>query len=237
MPKLGVNIDHIATLRQLRHSLTPSLIEAARICENSGADSIVVHLRQDRRHIQDKDVWSLRRRVQKKFNLEMSAAPAIVRIACRVKPDQVTLVPERRQELTTEGGLDVVKHWRRIERAARELKRQMIDVSLFIEPAQEQIKAAAKLGIDMVEIHTGAYANSLNQRKRDKEFLKIKNAVTYAHEFGLTVHAGHGLDYGNTRPVARLAHMQELNIGYSIVCRSVFVGLAQAVREMKALVK
>lgn len=235
-PKLGVNIDHIATLRQLRRSVFPDLLLAAGICESAGADSIVVHLREDRRHIQDADVYALRRQVKTKLNLEMSVAPEIVRIACKIKPDQSTLVPERRQELTTEGGLDVVRMAAKVEKAVVSLKKKDIDVSLFIEPLRPQIKIAKELGVDIIEFHTGQYANSRTKKELARNLSRLKEAVSYAHNLGLVVNAGHGLDYNNVCAIARLEHIHELNIGYSIVCNSVFVGLGQAVREMKRLV-
>lgn len=236
MPKLGVNIDHVATLRQLRRSVFPDLLLAAQICESAGADSIVVHLREDRRHIQDADVRVLRRQVKTKLNLEMSVAPEIVRIACKIKPDQSTLVPERRQELTTEGGLDVIKMAVKVDKAAASLKKQDIDVSLFIEPLKPQIKRAKELGINIIELHTGQYANGRTKKELARNLSRLKEAVGYAHHLGLVVNAGHGLDYNNVCPVSRLNYIHELNIGYSIVCYSVFVGLEQAVREMKQLI-
>lgn len=235
MPKLGVNIDHVATLRQLRLSKFPDILLAAKICESAGADSIVVHLREDRRHIQDADVKALRANVKTKLNLEMSVAREIVRMACKVKPDQSTLVPERREELTTEGGLDVVKMASRIGKAAAVLKKHGIDVSLFIEPAKRQIKMAKDVGVDIIELHTGRYANSRTRAQISKNLSTLREATAYAHSLGLIVNAGHGLDYGNVCPVAHLGHMNELNIGYSIVCQSIFVGLQNAVYEMKRL--
>jgi len=236
MPQLGVNIDHIATLRQQRRAPYPDLLFAARICENAGADSIVAHLREDRRHIQDADVFALRKTVTKKFNLEMSIADEIVGIACRLKPHQATLVPERRQELTTEGGLDVVRHGTRVARAVARLKDRNIDVSLFIEPSRRQIKMAWDVGAGMIELHTGHYADCRIPKDRRKMLAELREAAAYARDLGLIVNAGHGLDYENVCPVASMRGMHELNIGYAIVCHSIFLGLERAVRQMKALV-
>ena len=235
MPKIGVNIDHVATLRQLRRSTFPDLLHAASVCESAGADSIVVHLREDRRHIQDSDVWALRRSVKTRLNLEMSIAKEIVSIACRVRPAQATLVPEKRQELTTEGGLDVVKLSRRVARAVKRLRKRRIPVSLFIEPDKHQIRAASGLGVEMIELHTGRYANCKKIKEIKLQLAKLKEAGAYAHALGLLVNAGHGLDYDNVCPVAGMDHMHELNIGYSIICYSLFVGLENAVRQMKRL--
>ena len=236
MPQLGVNIDHIATLRQQRRAPYPDLLFAARTCENAGADSIVAHLREDRRHIQDADVFALRKTVTKKFNLEMSIADEIVGIACRLKPHQATLVPERRQELTTEGGLDVIRHGMRVARAVARLKDRDIDVSLFIEPSRRQIKMAWDVGAGMIELHTGHYADCRTPKDRRKMLAELREAVAYASDLGLIVNAGHGLDYENVCPVALMRGMHELNIGYAIVCYSIFFGLERAVRQMKALV-
>jgi pyridoxine 5-phosphate synthase len=235
MPKLGVNIDHIATVRQARRSGVPDLCAAARICEKSGAHSIVCHLREDRRHIQDRDVSRLKRSIGTRLNLEMSIAPEIVGIACRVKPDQATLVPERRQELTTEGGLDVASNERRIRAAVRKLQASGIQVSLFIDPSAKQIEASARAGVDTVELHTGEYANAKSPAARRRELAKLERAAACAGRLGLEVNAGHGLDYGNVRPVARIKNMNELNIGYSIVVRALFDGLGNAVRTMARL--
>lgn len=236
MPKLGVNIDHIATLRQLRRSAFPDLLLAARICVASGADSIVAHLREDRRHIQDADVRALRKGVTTRLNLEMSVCDEIVKVACRVKPDQATLVPEKRQELTTEGGLDAVKQAKKIDKAVRALTKSGIAVSLFIEPDRRQLKQARDMGVAIVELHTGRYANSRNTKEIRRSLAILKEAAAYAGELGLQVNAGHGLDYSNVCAVAHIRGMHELNIGYSIVCQSVFVGLEKAVRRMKNLV-
>lgn len=235
--KLGVNIDHVATLRQARRGRDPEPILAARAAEVAGADSIVVHLREDRRHIQDRDVEALRRSVKTKLNLEMSIAPQIVEIACSVRPDQATLVPEKRQELTTEGGLDVAANLQKIKAAVASLRKRAITVSLFIDPDQPQIDASCVTGAEMIELHTGRFAEARSAAERRKYLDEIKAAVAYAASKGLIVNAGHGLDYKNVRQIARIKGIAELNIGYSIVCRAVMVGLERAVREMKALIK
>jgi len=235
MLNLGVNIDHVATLREVRHGIEPEPAFAALIAQAAGADSIVAHLREDRRHIKERDLYILKEIVRVKLNLEMSIAQEIVAIACKVKPDQATLVPERRQELTTEGGLDVVSHFNRIKQAFHKLDKQAIMVSLFIDPGKKQIDAARKLGIKMIELHTGRYADAKNKKEQDKYFKELKTAVKYARDKGLHVYAGHGLNYYNVSRVAKIEGIEELNIGYSIVCRAVLVGLERAVREMKAL--
>lgn len=236
MPQLGVNIDHVATLRQLRGTSFPDILLAARTCEAAGADSIVVHLREDRRHIQDADVRLLRRFVKTRFNLEMSIAPSIVAIACRLGPDQATLVPEKRQELTTEGGLDVARLALRVGRVVDKLRRAGIEASLFIEPDLRQIKAARDVGAAAIEIHTGHYADARSRGAIHSHLLKIRRAVDEARRMGLVVNAGHGLDYANVCGIARLSGIHELNIGYAIVCHAVFVGLGRAVQQMKTLV-
>ncbi|MFN3967016.1 MAG: pyridoxine 5'-phosphate synthase [Endomicrobiia bacterium] len=237
MAKLGVNIDHIATLRQARKIGIPNLLEAARICEESGADGITVHLREDRRHIQDEDVYNLRKKVKTKLNLEMSISPDIVEIALDVKPDEVCIVPERRQELTTEGGLDVISKKERIEKVIDRLKSKGIIVSLFVDPDIKQIKMAKEIGVDCIEIHTGIYANATKENQRKKEFEKIIRAGEFAIKNGLILNAGHGLDYNNVVPIAKIPGMNTLNIGFSIISRAVFVGLSNAVKEMKNLIR
>jgi len=236
MPRLGVNIDHVATVRQARRGIEPEPVFAALLAQAAGADAIVAHLREDRRHIQDRDLFLLKETLQVKFNLEMSAADEIVAIACRLQPHQATLVPEKRQELTTEGGLDVVKHFKKIKSTVGRLKGSGIEVSLFIDPQREQIRAAKKSGCSIIELHTGAYAASMDAR-RQKALLKgIEDAASYAHEIGLCVYAGHGLNYSNTAQVARIKPIEELNIGHAIISRAILVGIERAVREMKALV-
>ena len=234
MPKLGVNIDHIATLRQARGEKDPDPVAAARICEKAGADSIVVHLREDRRHIHEQDVRKLRATVTKRLNLEMSLNPQIVKIAAAIKPDEATLVPEKRAELTTEGGLDVIRHFNRIKRAVAILHKKNIRVSLFIDPVKTQIKKAKETGTGIIELHTGRYA--LGKRPKNAELKKLRDMTRYARSLGLTVNAGHGLKYHNTKAVAAIPGIRELNIGHSIISRAAFVGLDQAVREMKKIV-
>jgi len=234
---LGVNIDHVATLRQLRHAAEPEPVFAALIAEANGADSIVAHLREDRRHIQERDLYILKQAIKTKLNLEMSIAPEIVNIACALKPDQATLVPEKRQELTTEGGLDVAGNSKRVKQAVDKLKKASIGVSLFIDPEKKQIDAARKVGVKMVELHTGRYSDAANQAQEDKYFQELLQAARYAKAKGMHVFAGHGLNYCNTNRVAKIKEIEELNIGYSIVCRAVLVGFQRAVREMKLLMK
>ena len=235
--KLGVNIDHVATLRQARGGSEPDVIKAALACEAAGADSIVAHLREDRRHINDNDVRTLRRLVKTKLNLEMSIVPEIVRIACCVRPDQATLVPERRQELTTEGGLDTRKNFKRVKKAVSALEAHKIEVSLFIDPDIKQIDAAFDTGARIIELHTGRYANAKTGSERRRYLLEIKDAASYACNMGLVVNAGHGLDYQNVSSVARIGEIEELNIGHSIISRAVFTGLSRAVKEMAGLMR
>jgi pyridoxine 5-phosphate synthase len=236
MATLGVNIDHVATLRQARRTVEPDPVWAAALAELAGADAITVHLREDRRHIQDRDLEVLRQTVQVKLNLECAIAPAMIDIACRVKPCQVTLVPEKREEVTTEGGLDVVTHRGATAEAVRRLHDAGIAVSLFIDPSPPQIDAAVELAVAAVELHTGCYANATREADRHDELVKLARAGVMTRLAGLELNAGHGLTYRNVVPVARIEGMGELNIGHSIVARAVFVGLAQAVREMKALI-
>ncbi|MBL7151447.1 MAG: pyridoxine 5'-phosphate synthase [Candidatus Omnitrophica bacterium] len=236
MPKLGVNIDHVATLREARKGFDPEPVLAALACEVAGADSIVVHLREDRRHIKDRDLCILKETVKTKLNLEMSIAQEIVGIACEVKPQQSTLVPEKRQELTTEGGLDVAGNFKQVKATVEKLKNSGITVNLFIDPQKEQIDASKKTGAQMIELHTGRYAGAKNKLQEDKYLQEIKAAVRHARQIGLIVNAGHGLNYNNTKRVAAIDGIEELNIGYSIICRAVMVGLERAVREMRALI-
>ena len=235
MATLGVNIDHVATIRQARRAPEPDPVWAAALAELGGADAITVHLREDRRHIQDRDLEVLRRTVQVKLNLEGAIAPAMVEIACLVKPDQVTLVPERREEITTEGGLDVVVHRAATQEAVRRLHGAGIAVSLFIDPSPEQIAAAAELGVEAVELHTGSYANATSAAEQGLRLTDLARGGELVRRAGLALAAGHGLTYRNVVPVARLEGMGELNIGHSIVARAVLVGFTQAVKEMKAL--
>ena len=233
--KLGVNIDHVATLRQARGTVYPAPLEAAALCEQGGADGITIHLREDRRHIQDADLHALRRALKIPLNLEMANSPEIVDIAVAAKPDEVCLVPERRQELTTEGGLDAAGQFAALQPTVARLQAAGIVVSLFIEPSVQQLEAAVKLGAPVVEIHTGKYCD-LAGEAREAELLRIVGAARHGHQLGLRINAGHGLNYENL-PVflQTVPHLDTLNIGHSIVARAVMVGMAQAVREMKAL--
>ena len=235
MATLGVNIDHVATIRQARRTVEPDPVWAAALAELGGADAITVHLREDRRHIQDRDLEVLRRTVQVKLNLECAVAPEMVEIACRVRPDQVTIVPERRAEVTTEGGLDVVSHRGAVADAIARLRDAGIAVSLFLDPAAPQIETAAALGAGIVELHTGCYANA-DEAAREARLVELAGAGELVRRVGLELAAGHGLTYRNVVPVARLEGMGELNIGHSIVARAVLVGFREAVREMKALI-
>jgi pyridoxine 5-phosphate synthase len=242
MTKLGVNIDHIATIRQQRKGDFPNLIQAAAICEKAGADSITIHLREDRRHIQDKDVFDLRRDIRTKLNLEMAASEEIVDIALQVKPDFVCLVPERRQELTTEGGLDVCSQKRKLAKVTEKLKEAGIFVSVFIDPDISQVEASAEIKADCIEIHTGKYSEAfLNFGAESKEFKnelgQIINASNRALTKGLVLNVGHGLDYDNVKYICAITKINEFNIGFSIIARAIFVGLEKAVEEMKSLLK
>ena len=232
---LGVNIDHIATLRQARGTNYPSPVDGALLCEKSGADSITLHLREDRRHIQDEDVWLLRDKLTTKMNLEMAATDEMVSIACDVKPRDCCLVPEKREELTTEGGLDVVSQIQRMTDVCSRLAQSNITVSLFIDAQKSQIDAAKQCGAPVIELHTGHYADAKNEFEQASELERIKEMTMYAHSIGLQVNAGHGLTMENTASIARLDKIVELNIGHSIISRSVFVGLESAVKEMKKL--
>ncbi|MHB1300342.1 MAG: pyridoxine 5'-phosphate synthase [Burkholderiales bacterium] len=234
MIQLGFNIDHIATVRQARGTTYPSPIHAALLAENSGADSITLHLREDRRHIQDRDVEILREILQTRMNLESAVTQEMIEFALRIRPQDICLVPERREELTTEGGLDVIAHFDRIKVACSKLRDAGIRVSLFIDAETAQIEAAAKAGAPVIEIHTGHYAN-LRGREQEEEILRIENAVESAMALGLKVNAGHGLDYHNVQRIAAIKGVEELNIGHAIVARALFVGLPEAVRSMKQL--
>jgi len=236
MPKLGVNIDHVATLRQARRGEFPDPVEAALACERAGADSIVAHLREDRRHIQDKDLLRLKRSIKARLNLEMSIAEDIVRFALKLKPEQATLVPEKRQELTTEGGLDLLFNFRKVEKAVKRLAAAGVEVSIFIDPDLNQIAAALDCGARIIEIHTGCYAAAKTADNLKKAFGEVKAASIFAAKLSLQVNAGHGLDYSNAARIAKIKDINELNIGYSIISRSLFVGLEKAVREMRGLI-
>jgi len=237
MAVLGVNIDHIATIRQARRTYEPDPVWAAALAELGGADGITLHLREDRRHIQDRDLEILRKTVTVKLNLEMACNDEVLAIACRVLPDQATLVPERREEVTTEGGLDAHGHRARVAEVMAKLKDHGITVSLFLDPELRQIETAAALEADAVELHTGKYALAKPGPEREKELQGLRSAGATVREGGMVLHAGHGLNYQNVRPVAVIPDMHELNIGHSIVARAVMVGLQQAVREMKELVR
>ena len=236
MPELGVNIDHIATIRQARRTYEPDPVWAAALAELGGADCITLHLREDRRHINDRDLRILRETVTVKLNLEMACNEEILEIALNVKPDQATLVPERREEITTEGGLDVIAHKIRAADAVRRLQDAGISVSLFLDPEKRQIEEAARLKADAVELHTGQYAESKSGAPRQKELEKLQSVGAVIRQSGMALHAGHGLNYHNVRPVAAIEGMYELNIGHSIVARAVMVGFQEAVREMKQLI-
>jgi pyridoxine 5-phosphate synthase len=236
MPKLGVNIDHVATLRQARGGKEPDPVEAALICEKAGCDSIVSHLREDRRHINDLDVKKLKSAVTTRFNLEMSIDREIVNIAGKIRPCQVTLVPEKRRELTTEGGLSVTKNKKRICLAAEALRDKGIDISIFIDPDKKEIYSSRLMGIDTIEIHTGKYSLAKSKKDVESEYRKIKDAAEYALSLGMVVNAGHGLGYSNVKKIAGITGINELNIGHSIISRSLFSGLYEAVREMKRLI-
>lgn len=234
--RLGVNVDHVATLRQQRRGELPSPVWAAAAAQAAGADSIVCHLREDRRHIQDADLPAIKRVLRVPLNLEMGAHPEIVAVACRVRPRQATLVPERRRELTTEGGLNLRSGERRIGRAVERLMRAGILVSLFIDPDPVSVRLSAKIGVPMVELHTGRYAAARTRSARARAFLSLSRASALASGAGLVVAAGHGLDYHNVRPVAAIPEMEELNIGFSIMARALEKGLPRAVKEMAELV-
>ncbi|HWP92784.1 MAG TPA: pyridoxine 5'-phosphate synthase [Thermodesulfobacteriota bacterium] len=232
MPRLNVNIDHVATLRQARRGTDPDPVLAAYLAEIAGADGIVVHLREDRRHIQIRDLHILRQTVKTKLNLEMAPTSEMVGIALDVKPNMVTLVPEKREEITTEGGLNVIDNHRVVSEVVKRLKEGGLFVSLFIDPDQEQIKASRNTDADMVELHTGHYAEAKNEQIRKEEFKKIEYSVKIALDHDLRISAGHGLDYKNVRMIASISDIEELNIGFSIIARSLIVGMEKAVREM-----
>jgi len=235
--KLGVNVDHVATVRQARGVSEPDPVTAAALAELGGAQGITVHLREDRRHIQDRDVRLLRQTVQSRLNLEMAATDEMVGIALDVLPDSATLVPEKREELTTEGGLDVCLHRNLIKKQVGLLRQAGISVSLFIDPDLEQVKASHRAGADFIEIHTGAYCESRTEQGRRQQLEKIETALRAGRKLGLGVNAGHGLNYQNVSAVAALNGFHEFNIGHSIVARAVLVGMERAVREMLALIR
>jgi pyridoxine 5-phosphate synthase len=240
MLKLGVNIDHVATLREARYRGRergePDPIEAALICESAGAQGITAHLREDRRHIQDRDIRQLRQVIKTRLNLEMANVPEIVAIALEIKPDIVCLVPERRTEVTTEGGLDVAQYWLSLAETCKRMRDAGIEVSLFIAPDAAQVEAAARVGSQFIELHTGAFAENFHRkRERAVELERLIAAANQAHSLGLRVNAGHGLNYQNLATLRQVPHLVELNIGHSIISRAIVVGLATAVREMLLL--
>ncbi|GFO57977.1 pyridoxine 5'-phosphate synthase [Geomonas silvestris] len=237
MARLGVNIDHVATLRQARGGIEPDPVTAAALAEMAGADGITIHLREDRRHIQDRDLNILRETVKTRLNLEMAATEEMVSIALAVKPECCTLVPEKRAELTTEGGLDVRIHQEALKPFIERLQAGGIIVSLFIDPDPDQIKAANKTGADYIEIHTGSYADAPDWKTEQQELIKIENAVKLAKKLDLGVNAGHGLNYTNVKKIAAIGGIEEFNIGHSIMSRAIFVGMDRAVRDMSELVR
>lgn len=237
MPFLAINVDHVATIRQARGGAEPDPVLAASLCELAGADGIVVHLREDRRHIQDRDVYLLRQIVKTRLNLEMANAPEIVDIALEIVPDMVTLVPEKRKELTTEGGLDVLAHAKKIKKTIGRMRKAGIAVSIFIDPDAQQVQAALDVGATCVELHTGRYCEARSMEDKKQQHGLIKQTAELAYESGLRVTAGHGLDYRNVQPIAALPFIDELSIGHAVMSRAMLVGLENAVREMAAIIR
>lgn len=237
MAKLSVNVDHIATIREARKGNEPDPVLAASLAELAGCDGIIVHLREDRRHIQNRDVELLRKTIKTKLNLEMGSTEEMVKIALKIKPDMCTLVPEKREELTTEGGLDLLGNFAHVRKATERLHKGNIKVSLFVDPDPEQINAAKKMEADFVEIHTGIYSNVKTIKGVEREFKKIVESVSFAFQIGLGVNAGHGLNYHNIQPLVPLKEIAEFSIGHSIIARAVFVGIERAVKEMLQLIK
>jgi pyridoxine 5-phosphate synthase len=235
--RLGVNVDHVATLRQVRRAAYPDPVVAAAIAEMAGAHQITIHLREDRRHIQDRDLRLLRETCQTALNLEMAATQEMVKVAYEVKPDLVTLVPERREELTTEGGLDVASQRESLTQLIRHLRDGELEVSLFVDPDLDQIRASHKVDAERVELHTGRYCEARNARERQRELERLVDAAKAATKLGMGCAAGHGLNYDNVQPVARIAEIDELNIGHAIIARAVMVGLDTAVRDMLTLMR
>lgn len=235
MIKLGLNIDHVATLRQVRGTRYPNVVQAALICEAAGADSITLHLREDRRHIQDRDVEILRDMLQTRMNLESAITQEMLDIALRIKPHDVCFVPERREELTTEGGLDVIGNFEGIKKASEKCTKSGMRVSLFVDADEKQLDAARAAGVPVVEIHTGKYADASSVPQQMQELARIQRAVKHAHAIGLQVNAGHGLNYHNVQSIVAIPHIIELNIGHAIIAEALFIGLEQAVKKMKAL--
>ena len=237
MPLLGVNIDHVATLRQARQETEPDPVKAAQICIKSGADSIVCHLREDRRHINDVDVIKIRKAIKGRLTLELALDNKIIKFATNIKPDHAMFVPEKRQEITTEGGLNIKKNMFKLEKAIAILKKNKIIVSLFIDPIKTQIKCAQELGSDVIELHTGPYAHAKTANKKLLELNKLDEMAKYGKSLGLSVSAGHGLKYTDVQPVAKIKEIVELNIGHAMISYSVFWGLSKAVKDMKKLLK
>jgi pyridoxine 5-phosphate synthase len=237
MIRLGVNIDHVATVRQARRTIEPDPVAAAILALLGGADGITIHLREDRRHIQDRDLHTLRPIVTNRLNLEMASDPAIAALACSVKPDEATLVPERRQELTTEGGLDVVKHEQAVAPIVQQLQAAGIEVSLFIDPDRRQIDRAHALRVQAIEFQTASYSEARTAAQRQQELDKLRQATQHALERGLHVHLRHGLNYTNVQAVVAIPGVEELNIGHSIISRAILVGMERAVREMKEAIR
>lgn len=237
MLKLCVNIDHVATVREARGGIEPDPVYAAVLCEKAGAHGITFHLREDRRHIKERDVFLLKEKIHGKLNMEMANTGEIIEIAKRLKPDQITLVPEKRRELTTEGGLDVAGNENSVRKTVILFKKKGVNVSLFIAPDKRQIDAAFRTGADCIELHTGEYANTESGKGREKELNRLKSAAEYAHRLGLMVYAGHGLNYKNVKKMSEIPYLEELNIGHSIISRSVFVGISEAVKEMLGLLQ
>ncbi len=237
MPQLAINVDHIATIREARGTNEPDPVTAAAICELAGARGIVVHLREDRRHIQERDIQILRQTIKTKLNLEMAAAKEIINIALELKPDLITLVPEKRKELTTEGGLDIIANEKKLKKVIEKMTNAGIPVSIFIDPDPSQIEAAVEVGATFIELHTGRYCDAANEKEQQQEFNLIEQSAELAFEAGLRVNAGHGLDYRNTARIAALPTIEELSIGHSVISRAVLVGLEQAVREMLDIIR
>jgi pyridoxine 5-phosphate synthase len=235
--RLAINIDHVATLRQARGGPEPDPVTAAHMCELAGAEGIVCHLREDRRHVNDRDLRLLRETIKTKLDLEMAAVDEIVRIALETGPDLVTFVPERREERTTEGGLNVAAQKKRLAEVIAVFRSKSIPVSLFVEPERAQLEASRDVGAEMVELHTGGYANARTERQRQELLVKIQSAAQYGKTLGLGVNAGHGLNYVNTYPIAAIREIDELSIGHAIMTRALFVGMTQAVQEMLQIVK
>lgn len=232
--KLGVNVDHVATLRQARGTHYPDPLEAARLCEQAGAAGITIHLREDRRHIQDRDVYAMRRHIKTRLNLEMANAPGIVAVALKVCPDEVCLVPEKRRELTTEGGLDVAGQTKKLKRTVSRLSNAGIIVSMFVDPDRCQLDASVDTGAPYVELHTGAFCDATG-RKASRELNRLIKGAGYAHDIGLCVNAGHGINLDTIRDILKIPYLDTLNIGHSIIARAVLVGIRKAVREMRAV--